>query len=106
VQDAVAAANLLAEPLRQGTLTLGNLHAVQRRREPPTHLTQQVQVFLQNRVIRRVLGSRKRPSLPWSLRLLHRWPLLGRIPGRLIGIGFRPEHVKMSALGRGELPVD
>jgi hypothetical protein len=67
---------------------------VQRRRELPTRLTQRLQVFLQDRVIRRVLSSRRRPSLPLFLRLMRRWPFLRRIPARVVGIGFRPEHVK------------
>ena len=67
---------------------------MQRRREFPTRLTQSLQVFIQERVIRRVLGSRRRLSLPWALRLLRWFPILRRIPARLIGIGFRPEHVR------------
>jgi 2-polyprenyl-6-methoxyphenol hydroxylase-like FAD-dependent oxidoreductase len=94
IQDAVAAANILAAPLREGTVTTEDLQKVQRRREFPTHLTQRLQVFIQDRVIRRVLASRMRLSLPWPLRLLRRFPFLRRIPARLIGIGFRPEHVK------------
>jgi hypothetical protein len=53
-----------------------------------------LQVFLQDRVIRRVLRSRRRPSLPLVLKLMRQWPFLRRIPARVIGIGFRPEHVK------------
>lgn len=93
IQDALAAANLLAAPLREGTVTISDLQQVQHRREFPTRLTQRLQVIVQDRVIRRVLGSRKTLSLPLPLRLLRRWPLLRRIPARLIGIGFRPEHV-------------
>jgi 2-polyprenyl-6-methoxyphenol hydroxylase-like FAD-dependent oxidoreductase len=94
VQDAVAAANILTPWLRQGALATDHLRAVQRRRELPTRLTQHLQVFLQDRVISRVLSSRQRPSLPLLLRLMRRWPLLRRIPARVVGIGFRPEHVK------------
>ncbi len=93
VQDAVAAANILASPLLQRSVTADHLDAVQRRRELPTRLTQRLQVFLQNRVISRVLRSRRPLSLPLLLRLLRRWPVLRRIPARVIGIGFRPEHV-------------
>jgi 2-polyprenyl-6-methoxyphenol hydroxylase-like FAD-dependent oxidoreductase len=95
VQDAVAAANILTAPLRQGAVATDHLHVVQRRRELPTRLTQRLQVFLQDRVISRVLSSRQRPSLPLLLRLMRRWPLLRRIPARVVGIGFRPEHVKV-----------
>ncbi len=94
VQDAVAAANILTSPLLQRAVASNHLRAVQRRRELPTRLTQRLQVFLQDRVIRRVLRSRQQPSLPLLLRLMRRWPFLRRIPARVIGIGFRPEHVK------------
>jgi 2-polyprenyl-6-methoxyphenol hydroxylase-like FAD-dependent oxidoreductase len=94
VQDAVAAANILAEPLRAGTLSSEHLAAVQRRREWPTRVTQQIQVVLQNRVIGPVLGSRTEPKLPSLLRLLLRSPLIQRIPARLIGLGVRPEHIR------------
>jgi 2-polyprenyl-6-methoxyphenol hydroxylase-like FAD-dependent oxidoreductase len=95
IQDAVAAANTLSAPLRAGSVTTGALRRVQRRRELPTRLTQLLQVLIQDRVIRRVLGGGGRVSLPWSLRLLRRFPVLRRIPARLIGMGFRPEHVRL-----------
>ncbi len=93
IQDAVATANLLAEPLRAGPVTSADLARVQRRRELPTRATQGLQVLIQNRVVSRVLASRThlQPALP--LRLLSRFPLLRRIPARLIGMGVRPEHV-------------
>jgi 2-polyprenyl-6-methoxyphenol hydroxylase-like FAD-dependent oxidoreductase len=95
VQDAVAAANLLATPLKDGTVGEADLWKVQQRRELATRLTQRIQVFMQNRVIRPVLTrSGQLGSLPLSLRLLSRLPLLQRIPARLVGIGVRPEHVR------------
>jgi 2-polyprenyl-6-methoxyphenol hydroxylase-like FAD-dependent oxidoreductase len=94
IQDAVAAANLLATPLRKALTTEADLRKVQRRRELPTRLTQRLQVFIQNRVISRVLAGRKQLTLPWPMRLLKRLPFLRRIPAHLIGIGFRPEHVR------------
>src|SRR5207253_1595734 len=97
IQDAVAAANLLAIPLREGRLTTEDLRRVQRRREWPTRITQWFQIFVQNRVIRRVLGSTEQIAPPLAVRLLARFPFLRRIPARLIGIGFRPEHVKTPA---------
>ena len=105
IQDAVATANLLAVPLRSGTLTSDLLHRVQRRREMPTRLTQSLQVFLQNRIIRPVLGGRKPLSPPWPARMLNRFPTLRRVPARLIGMGFRSEHVRtedaFAGSGRG-----
>ncbi|MDB5310011.1 MAG: ubiF 2 [Gemmataceae bacterium] len=94
IQDAVAAANLLAGPLGGGTVTTADLARVQRRRMLPTRLTQWLQVLVQERVIRRVIGSRKPLSPPLTVRLLKRVPALRRIPARLIGVGIRPEHVK------------
>jgi 2-polyprenyl-6-methoxyphenol hydroxylase-like FAD-dependent oxidoreductase len=94
VQDAVAAANLLAAPLRDGRATEADLRRVQRRRTFPTRMTQWLQVQIQKRVISRVLASQRQLGLPWPLRLLRRFPALRRIPARLIGIGFRPEHVR------------
>jgi 2-polyprenyl-6-methoxyphenol hydroxylase-like FAD-dependent oxidoreductase len=94
IQDAVAASNLLAGPLREKRLTIDHLRDVQRRRELPTRLTQALQVMIQERVIRRVLGGQAKIQPPWTLTLLRRLPVLQRIPARIIGIGFRPEHVK------------
>jgi 2-polyprenyl-6-methoxyphenol hydroxylase-like FAD-dependent oxidoreductase len=94
IQDAVAAANILAEKLRDGTVREGDLRAVQQRRTFPTRATQGMQVFVQNRIIKRVLGSNKPLALPWPLKLVRRWPVLRRILPRIVGVGFRPEHVK------------
>jgi 2-polyprenyl-6-methoxyphenol hydroxylase-like FAD-dependent oxidoreductase len=97
IQDAVAAANLLAGSLRDDRLTEDDLARVQRRREWPTRVTQRFQVLVQNRIIRRVVAGGGRSttlSPPLPLRLLARFPFLRRIPARLIGIGVRPEHVR------------
>ncbi len=94
IQDAVAAANILGKKLQQGTISEDDLHEVQQRRTFPTRATQGLQLAMQNNVIKRVLGSTKPLSVPWQVRLLDRSPLLRRIPARLIGLGFRPEHVK------------
>jgi 2-polyprenyl-6-methoxyphenol hydroxylase-like FAD-dependent oxidoreductase len=93
IQDAVAAANILAETLGRGAPDDRNLAAVQKRREFPTRATQRMQILIQNNVIKRVLRS-SRIQAPWILKLVDRWPLLQRIPARLVGVGFRPEHVK------------
>ncbi|HEY6974336.1 MAG TPA: FAD-dependent oxidoreductase [Nitrospiraceae bacterium] len=97
IQDAVATANLLAAPLGSGRLTTEDLHQVQRRREWPTHMTQRMQLFIQNRVIKRVLDNAAPLSPPLAFRLLARFPFFSRIPARLIGMGFRPEHVRTPA---------
>jgi 2-polyprenyl-6-methoxyphenol hydroxylase-like FAD-dependent oxidoreductase len=97
VQDAVAAANLLFAPLAAGGVSTSDLAQVQRRRKFPTRMTQWLQVQIQNRIIRRILAGRKQLTPPWPLRLLRRFPVLRRIPARLIGMGFRPEHVHTPA---------
>src|SRR6266403_674114 len=94
VQDAVAAANRLWRPLREGRLTTEDLRSVQRRREWPTRVTQWAQVQVENRVIGRVLGSNEQFAAPWPMRLFKKHPVRRRIPARLIGIGVRPEHVR------------
>jgi 2-polyprenyl-6-methoxyphenol hydroxylase-like FAD-dependent oxidoreductase len=98
IQDAVAAANLLAEPLRKGRLTLRNLEAVQERRMFPTRATQWLQVQVQNRFLSRVLASRTAPKPALPVRVLGSCPYLQRLPARLIGVGIRPEHVRTPQL--------
>lgn len=108
VQDAVAAANLLAASLA-GAATdkeIDNLlPQLQRRREWPVRVTQAAQRFVQDRVLLPVLSGKAalnaaassptapRP-MPWPLRLLARWPRLRTLPARAVGIGVRPEHVQ------------
>lgn len=94
IQDAVAAANILAQPLLDGGLDSRHLQAVQSRRMFPTRVTQAFQVLIQKRVLDRVLDDEKPVTAPWPLRLFNRWPWLRRIPPRVIGIGVRPEHVR------------
>lgn len=96
IQDAVATANLLTAPLRAGQLTIQDLPRVQQRREWPTRMTQRVQLAIQNRVISRVLTEGDRFLPPFAIRLLARLPFLRRILARMIGLGFRPEHVHTS----------
>jgi len=93
IQDAVAAANILWEPLREGAPPEEKLAEVQRRRQWPTEMTQALQLLVQKRVISNVLASTQTPRPPFAMRLLNLFPFLRRIPGRLIGMGFRPEHV-------------
>ncbi len=94
IQDAVATANILGERLRQGTVNLSDLEAVQRRRIFPTRATQRMQLIVQNNVIQKVLGSTGPMTVPWPVKLMGRWKFLQRIPARAVGMGFRPEHVK------------
>jgi 2-polyprenyl-6-methoxyphenol hydroxylase-like FAD-dependent oxidoreductase len=92
VQDAVAAANILAEPLRRGRVTTETLKNVQQRREFPTRFTQRLQIVLQNNIIGPALRG-ARAKAPVFMKMLQ-WPLLRRIPGRLLALGIRPEHIR------------
>jgi 2-polyprenyl-6-methoxyphenol hydroxylase-like FAD-dependent oxidoreductase len=94
IQDAVAAANILAPRLQQGVVSEHDLRAVQQRREFPTRTTQRMQIAVQKRVIGRVLKSTQKLSAPLTVRLLRLMPFLTRLPARLIGLGVRPEHVR------------
>lgn len=94
VQDAVAAANLLAGPLREGRLTEGDLTAVQRRRLPATVVTQAAQRFVQDRYLAGLVAGRAGGGTPLPVRLLDRFPRLQAVPAYLIGVGVRPEHVR------------
>jgi 2-polyprenyl-6-methoxyphenol hydroxylase-like FAD-dependent oxidoreductase len=94
IQDAVAAANILAVPLRAHAMAPHYLRAVQKRREWPTRVTQAIQIFVQSRVIARALGSTQKPTPPLAAKLLNWVPWLRRIPARLLGLGIRPEHVR------------
>ena len=90
IADAVATANLLARPLRTGTLTTADLQRVQRRRQSPVSRAQ----ALQRRQTRQLVRlTQSRPPLR-TLRLLSRATLIKRLLGRVIGLGLRPEHVQ------------
>ena len=93
VQDAVATANLLWKPLLDGTCGDVDLQKVQERRTYPTRMTQRLQIFLQNNFVRRALESQKPMSPPFVMRLLKSFPDLRAIPAKVLGIGFRPEHI-------------
>jgi 2-polyprenyl-6-methoxyphenol hydroxylase-like FAD-dependent oxidoreductase len=96
VQDAVAAATLLAAPLARGTVTTRDLAKVQRRRLLPTAITQGVQRFLHARVLKPALAGEIEiagaAKLPLPVRMVTRFPKLRRIPAYVVGRGFRPEH--------------
>jgi 2-polyprenyl-6-methoxyphenol hydroxylase-like FAD-dependent oxidoreductase len=93
VQDAVAAANRLAAPLKARTVSEGDLRAIEARRTLPVRVTQAIQLAMQNRIIGRALASTQQPKPPLMFKLFDMFPILRRIPARLLGIGIRPEHV-------------
>jgi 2-polyprenyl-6-methoxyphenol hydroxylase-like FAD-dependent oxidoreductase len=95
IQDAVATANLLAEKLRSGPVSVNDLRKVQTRREWPTRLIQGMQVFIHRRIVTgRASGDKE--SLPFVVRLLKWFPFLRQLPARFIGLGPRPEHFHSS----------
>jgi 2-polyprenyl-6-methoxyphenol hydroxylase-like FAD-dependent oxidoreductase len=94
VQDGVAAANILVEPLQSGRLEPDHLAQVQRRREWPTRVTQRLQLAVQNGLIAPTLAAESSRKPPWVMRLLARFPALTRLPARVVGFGVRPEHVR------------
>jgi 2-polyprenyl-6-methoxyphenol hydroxylase-like FAD-dependent oxidoreductase len=93
IQDAVAASNILAGPLRKGTVSTADLAKIQHRRQFPTRLTQRVQALIRQQVGGSLDASGPR-RLPWIVRLLERTTLLRRVRTRFLGIGVRPEHVR------------
>jgi 2-polyprenyl-6-methoxyphenol hydroxylase-like FAD-dependent oxidoreductase len=99
IQDAVAASNLLAQPLREGRVGVADLAAVQKRRDWPARVTQRAQVAVQDEVLSPILARSEAPaSVPLPVKLLQRLPLLRRLPARLVGIGVRPERVRTIAV--------
>ena len=103
IQDAVAAANILAASLQRGTPDLRQLQKVQKRREWPARVTQQMQMLIQNRAMTRILQLQREPRPPLALKLLDRVSFLRRIPARLIAMGVRPEHVRVSESAIGSV---
>jgi 2-polyprenyl-6-methoxyphenol hydroxylase-like FAD-dependent oxidoreductase len=97
IQDAVAAANILAGPLARGENPDPLLHKVQERRLFPTRVIQSGQKLAQDNVIGTVLSGNPITDAPAILKLLDRVPLLRRIPGRIIGLGVRRERVRSPA---------
>jgi len=98
IQDAVAAANILIGPLKKGSVSDEHLAAVEKRRSFPTRATQKLQLMMRRDRRKRdgapapIEPTRSGP--PAFLRWIARWPLLAHLAGRLVGLGFRPEHVR------------
>ncbi len=93
IQDAVAAANRLAAPLKAGQASDDDLRAIQERRTFPVRFTQALQLTMQKRIISRALAATQRPKPPLLFKIIGALPILQRIPGRLLAVGVRPEHV-------------
>jgi 2-polyprenyl-6-methoxyphenol hydroxylase-like FAD-dependent oxidoreductase len=101
IQDAVAAANLLAEPLRERRVTEALLRRVQQRREFPTRVTQMLQVNA-HKVLAQVFKSSGPLQVPWQLKVMAHVPGLQRVMGHVVGVGIRPEHVNGAARSPGQ----
>jgi 2-polyprenyl-6-methoxyphenol hydroxylase-like FAD-dependent oxidoreductase len=94
IQDAVAAANRLAAPLKAGTASDDDLRAIEARRTFPVRFTQWFQLLMQNQIIRRALAGREEVKPPFVMRLVNMVPLLQRVPARFLALGIRPEHIE------------
>ena len=94
VQDAVAAANRLAAPLKVGAVSDDDLRAIESRRTFPVRLTQALQLIIQKQVVSRALAGTQRPTAPVLLKLFNIFPVLRRIPARVLALGIRPEHIR------------
>jgi 2-polyprenyl-6-methoxyphenol hydroxylase-like FAD-dependent oxidoreductase len=95
IQDAVATANILGPVLQKGVPKFGDLKRIQARRQFPTKVIQAFQVGAQNMMLAPTLASTETPAPPWIIRLLNDWPWLRQFPARFIGMGVRPEHVRL-----------
>ena len=98
IQDAVAAANILARPLKDGALADRHLAAVERRRAFPTKATQSLQLMMQKSSRKRQDAPERRAGPPAFVRGIARWPILSRLAGRLVGRGFRPERIRLAGV--------
>ena len=97
IQDAVATANILGPVLQKGVPKFSDLKKVQARREFPTKIIQGFQLLVQNRFLEpTILKSNRTPDPPWFLKLADRYAFLRGIPARMVGMGPRPEHVRLA----------
>ena len=96
IQDAVAAANALAEPLRAGRVELRHLRAVQLRRELPIRILQGLQSLAHRRIVAPAVGGGGIPSPPPPVRALLGLRIVRDLPARIIGFGIWPVHVRPS----------
>ena len=95
IQDAVATANILGPILQTRTPKFSELKRVQRRRMFPTRVIQAFQVAAQNLGLAPIMGAATTPKPPFIVRLLNAWPWARQFPARFLGIGPRPEHVRL-----------
>jgi 2-polyprenyl-6-methoxyphenol hydroxylase-like FAD-dependent oxidoreductase len=94
IADAVCAANTLAAPLAAGRPVDALLDGVRRRRMGPVKAIQRIQVFVQDNILAAALSTTGAIKPPWPAKLFNWFPVLRRIPARVVGMGFRMEHVR------------
>jgi 2-polyprenyl-6-methoxyphenol hydroxylase-like FAD-dependent oxidoreductase len=94
IQDAVVAANILAEPLKTGRLEESHLAEVHRRRKWPTRVIQAFQSFMQKRLIAGALATQEKAKVPLAFRFIPKIPIVRSVPTRLIGFGLRRVRLK------------
>jgi 2-polyprenyl-6-methoxyphenol hydroxylase-like FAD-dependent oxidoreductase len=100
IQDAIAAGNILVPAFKKGTPNEADCAAIQKRRWFSVRLIQRLQVFMQDKFLEPYLHTQSRiTKLPWMLKVFQHLPFLRYIPARIVGIGFRPEHVQTDAEG-------
>ncbi len=100
IQDAVATANLLTEKLRTRTAKEGDLKAVQARRERPARLTQRMQIFMHEHLLKRIFESPEAIDPPMLMNITEKFPMVRRLMGRMVRMGFRPEHLEEARTAR------
>jgi 2-polyprenyl-6-methoxyphenol hydroxylase-like FAD-dependent oxidoreductase len=93
IQDSIAAANLLTEPLQKGRLREAHLAAVEKRRVFPTRVTQAIQLAA-HRGIRHVFENPGPMEAPWQMKVVQHIPGIHQALGYAVGVGVRPEHVR------------
>jgi 2-polyprenyl-6-methoxyphenol hydroxylase-like FAD-dependent oxidoreductase len=96
IQDAVATANILGPVLQKRVPGFGDLKKVQKRRQFPTRVIQAFQVAAQNAVLAPTLATMQTPKPPLLVKMLNAWPWARQFPARFIGMGVRPEHVRLA----------
>ncbi len=94
IQDAVAAGNILSRPLKEGSIADSHLAAVEKRRLFPTRATQKLQLMMRSSRRKDQADEQRKKGPPAFIRGIARFPLLAHLAGRLMGLGFRMEHVR------------
>jgi 2-polyprenyl-6-methoxyphenol hydroxylase-like FAD-dependent oxidoreductase len=98
IHDAVSAANILWEPLRNRSSGLSDLERIQEERETPVRIVQAFQTFIQNRLIGRFLNATVTPPIPVFFRILFTIPVVRDMPPRFVAFGVSRPRVQTPRL--------